>query len=81
MPRISRTPAEIGRRAGERAVARLGNVKLSPGKLPVIFEPRVAGTLLGHFAGAITGSAIARKSSFLLGIFGEQVFAKGVTHP
>ncbi len=71
--------AEIGRRAGERAVARLGNVKLPAGKLPVIFDPRVAGSLLGHFAAAITGSAIARKSSFLLDRLGSQVFAKGVT--
>jgi len=72
-------PAEIGRRAAARAVARLGNVKLLPGKMPVIFEPRVAGTLLGHFSGAITGSSVARKASFLLDKLGEQVFAKGVT--
>ena len=71
--------ADIGRRAGERAVARLGNVRLAPGKLPVIFDPRVAGTLLGHFAAAITGSAIARKSSFLLDRLGTEVFGKGVT--
>ena len=72
-------PAAIGRRAGERAIARLGNVRIIPGKYPVIFEPRVAGTLLGHFSGAITGSAIARKASFLLDKLGSQVFAKGVT--
>ncbi len=72
-------PAEIGRRAGERAVARIGNVKLAPGKLPVIFEPRVAATLLGHFVAAISGSAIARKTSFLLDRLGEPVFAKGIT--
>ena len=69
----------IGRRAAERAVARLGNTKIVPGKYPVLFEPRVAGTLLGHFSGAITGSAIARKTSFLQDRLGEQVFAKGVT--
>ena len=72
-------PAEIGRRAGIRAVARLGNVRVAPGKLPVLFEPRVAGTLLGHFAAAIAGSSVARKSSFLLDKLGSQVFAKGVT--
>ena len=71
-------PAEIGRRAAARAVARLGNVKVAPGKLPVIFDPRVAGTLLGHFAAAIAGSSIARKASFLLDRLGEQVFAKGI---
>jgi len=69
----------IGRRAAGRAVARLGNTRIVPGKFPVLFEPRVAGTLLGHFSGAITGSAIARKTSFLQDRLGEQVFAKGVT--
>jgi PmbA protein len=72
-------PAEIGRRAAERAVARLGSTKIAPGKYPVLFEPRVAGTLLGHFAAAITGSAIARKTSFLLDRLGDQLFAKGIT--
>ena len=71
--------ADIGRRAAERAVSRLGNVKIAPGKYPVLFEPRVAGSLLGHLAGAITGSAIARKSSFLMGKLGERVFGKGIT--
>ena len=72
-------PAAIGRRAAERAVSRLGNVKIAPGKYPVLFEPRVAGSLLGHFASAITGSAIARKTSFLMGKLGEPVFGKGTT--
>ena len=71
--------AAIGRRAAERAVSRLGNVKIAPGRYPVLFEPRVAGSLLGHFAGAITGSAIARKSSFLTDRLGSEVFGKGIT--
>jgi PmbA protein len=69
----------IGRRAGERAVARLNPVRPKPGKYPVLFEPRVASSLLGHFAGAISGSAIARKTSFLQDRLGGQVFARGVT--
>ncbi|HET9354670.1 MAG TPA: metallopeptidase TldD-related protein [Sphingomicrobium sp.] len=72
------SPARIGRRAGERAVARLGAVKVEPGPIPVLFEPRVAGTLLGHFGAAIAGSAIARKSSFLQDRLGERIFAQGV---
>ena len=72
-------PADIGRRAAERAVSRLGNVKIAPGRYPVLFEPRVAGSLLGHFAAAITGSSIARKSSFLMGKLGEPVFGNGIT--
>ena len=47
--------------------------------MPVLFDPRVATTLLGHFVAAISGSAIARKSSFLLDPLGERVFAPGVT--
>ncbi len=72
-------PFDIGRRAGERAVSRVGNVRLVPGTYPVLFEPRVAATLLGHLAAAISGAAIARKTSFLLGRLGEQVFAADVT--
>ena len=71
--------ASIGRRAGERAVRRLGARQLPSGPLPVVFDPRVGNSLLGHLAGAITGSSIARGSSFLLGREGEQVFARGIT--
>jgi PmbA protein len=72
-------PAEIGRRAGERAVARLGATRPKPGRYPVLFDPRVSSTLLGHFAGAITGSSIARKTSFLQDKLGAAVFGNGVT--
>lgn len=71
--------ADIGRKAGERAVARLNPTRPKPGKYPVIFDPRVSSTLLGHFSGAISGSSVARKTSFLLDKLGEQVFAPGVT--
>ena len=70
---------EIGRRAGERAVARLNPARPKPGKYPVIFDPRVASTLLGHFSGAITGSSVARKTSFLRDKLGAAVFSEGVT--
>jgi PmbA protein len=68
-----------GRLAGERAVARLGARKLPSGPMPVVFDPRVAGSLIGHLLGAISGPAIARRTSFLLDRLGEQVFADGVT--
>ena len=71
--------AEIGRRAGLRAVARLNPTRPKPGKYPVLFDPRVSSTLLGHFAGAISGSSIARKTSFLQDKLGQAVFADGVT--
>ena len=71
-------PAAIGRRAGERAAARLNPVKIVAGRIPILFDPRVATTLLGHFIAAITGSSVARKSSFLQDKLGSQVFASGV---
>jgi PmbA protein len=71
--------AEIGRKAGERAVARLNPVRPKPGKYPVLFDPRVSGGLLTHFTAAITGGAIARKTSFLLDKLGQRVFGDGVT--
>jgi PmbA protein len=70
--------ADIGRRAGTRAVARLNPSRPRPGKYPVLFDPRVSSTLLGHFAGAISGSAIARRTSFLREKLGAQLFAPGV---
>jgi len=68
----------IGRLAGERAVARLNSTRPKPGRMPVLFDPRVSSTLLGHFAGAISGSAVARKSSFLQDKLGERIFGAGV---
>jgi len=69
----------IGRRAGERTVARLNPAKLSSGAMPILFDPRVGSSLLGHLAGAITGSSIARKTSFLLDALETEVFGKGIT--
>lgn len=69
---------ETGRRAGRRAVARLNPSRPKPGKYPVLFDPRVSSTLLSHFAGAISGSSIARKTSFLQDKLGAAVFGAGV---
>ena len=69
---------EIGRLAGERAVARLNPGKPPSGVMPVVFDPRVGGGLVGHLLGAINGSAIARKTTFLLGREDEQLFDDGV---
>jgi PmbA protein len=72
-------PEDIGSRAASRAVARLSPVSIKAGILPVLFDPRVATTLLGHFVAAISGSAIARQASFLLDALGTQLFARGIT--
>ena len=73
------SPDELGARAATRAVSRLNPVSIKAGKMPVLFDPRVATTLLGHFVAAISGSAIARQASFLLDALETQVFAPGVT--
>ncbi|MFW6413084.1 MAG: TldD/PmbA family protein [Oceanicaulis sp.] len=69
---------EIGTRAGERAVSRLGSEKLPSGKMSVVFDRRVAATFLSSFLGAISGPAIARGTSFLREDLGERVFAEGI---
>jgi len=71
-------PDEVGSRAASRAVSRLNPVSIKPGVMPVLFDPRVATTLLGHFVAAISGSAIARQASFLLDALGTQLFAPGI---
>jgi PmbA protein len=68
------SPESIGRKAGERAVQRLGARKLSTQKARVLYAPEVARGLIGHFLGAIRGSSQYRKSSFLLGAAGKAVF-------
>lgn len=72
-------PDAIGTRAGERAVARLNPGKLASGAMPVLFDPRVGSSLLGHLVGAITGSSVARRTSFLLDKLGQPIFPAGIT--
>ena len=70
---------EIGRGAGERAVARLGADKIETRNgATVIYEPRAAASLIRHFVAAISGGAIARKTSFLADRLGKPVFASGI---
>ena len=71
-------PEQVGRKAGERAVERLKPRKVATKRVPVVFDPRVAGSLLGHLTAAINGNAIARKTSFLRERLGQQIFARGI---
>ncbi|MEI5687201.1 TldD/PmbA family protein [Sphingomonas kyungheensis] len=73
------SPEEIGRRAGERAVARRNPGRVASGAMTVVFDPRVGSSLLGHLTAAISGQSIARKTSFLLDALGTQVFDSGVS--
>ncbi len=70
--------ATIGRRAGEKAVARLGARKVETMRVPVVFDPRVSGGMLRHLIGAISGPAIARGTSFLKDALEQPVFADGI---
>jgi PmbA protein len=68
------TAEYIGTLAGERAVKRLNPGTVKSGQMPVVFDPRVGGSLVGHLIVAISGSSIARKTSFLLDANGSQLF-------
>jgi PmbA protein len=72
-------PAEVGRNAGERAVRRLKARKVATCQVPVVYDPRVAGSLLRHLVGAISGPAVARGTSFLKDKLGQQILPRGVT--
>jgi PmbA protein len=67
-------PASIGRSAGERAVVRLNPTRPKTAKLPVVYDPRVAGSLLGHLVGAISGASVARGTTFLKDRLGTRLF-------
>src|ERR1700728_3692609 len=68
----------IGRRAGERAVQRLNQRKVAGGRVPVVFDSRISGSLVGHLASAANGGSVARKTSFLREKLGEKIFASGI---
>jgi PmbA protein len=73
-----RSAADIGKCAGEKTVRRLNPRKVKSQSVPVVFHPDEAAGLLGHFAGAISGSSIARGVSFLKDRMGQRIFAPGI---
>jgi PmbA protein len=68
------SPKSVGARAGERAVARTNPRKVETCKVPVVYDPRVSSSLVGHLVGAVNGASIARKTSFLKDKLGQQLF-------
>jgi len=68
------SPQSIGQRAAQRAVRRLGARAVSTCEVPVLFAPELATGLLGHFVAAISGANLYRKTSFLEGALGQQLF-------
>jgi PmbA protein len=71
-------PEHVGRKAGERTVARANPRKVETCKVPVVFDPRVSNSLVGHLVSAVNGASIARKTSFLRDKLGAQLFAKNI---
>jgi PmbA protein len=72
------SPESVGRKAGERAVGRFGPRKVETCKVPVVYDPRVSNSLVGHLVGAANGASIARKTSFLKDRLGQQLFNKNI---
>jgi len=73
------SPESVGRTAAERAIRRLNARKVPTQKVPVIFEPRTAGSFLGDIFGAVNGSAIYRHASFLAGKLNEKIASESLT--
>ncbi len=71
--------SDIGKKAAEKAVRKLSPQRVETQSVPVVYDPRVANRLVGHFAGAISGSSVTRGTSFLKEKMGHPVFASGVT--
>ncbi|XDA98570.1 TldD/PmbA family protein [Sulfitobacter sp. LCG007] len=74
-----RSPEDIGRTAAERTMARAGARRPKTGAYPVIFDERVASSLIGHLLSAVNGSAIARGASWLRDALGTQVLPTGIS--
>lgn len=77
--RVLEDVEEVGRKAAGRAIGRLGADKLPTRKAPILFAPEVARGLIGHLVGAIGGGAQYRRSSFLLGAAGQQIFPPAIS--
>lgn len=72
-------PALVGQRAGQRAIRKLNARKMPSGKYPVVYDPRIASSMLGHLSGAISGPAIVRGTSYLKDFLDKPVFGANVT--
>ncbi len=73
------SPESVGTQAGERTAARAGARKPPSGTFPVLYDERVAASLIGHLSSAINGTAIARGSSWLRDALGQQVLPAGLS--
>jgi PmbA protein len=72
------SPAAVGKLAGERTVARANPRKVATCKVPVVYDPRVSNSLVGHVIGAANGASVARKTTFLKDSLGKQLFSSKI---
>ena len=72
-------PVEVGRKAATRAARRINPKKIKSQAVPVVFDPRVAGSVVRHLVTAISGQSVSCGTTFLKEKLGEQVFAKEIT--
>ncbi|MEQ5137829.1 metalloprotease PmbA [Providencia alcalifaciens] len=77
--RALKSPEWVGQECARRTLSRLSPRKLPTMKAPVIFASEVATGLFGHLVGAISGSSIYRKSSFLMDSLGKQILPSWLT--
>jgi PmbA protein len=73
------SPEYVGRTAAQRALRRLNAVKVDTQKVPVVFEPRTARSLLDNIFEAVHGMSVYRQESFLAGKLGEKVACDALT--
>ncbi len=71
-------PVKLGKAAGDRAVKRLNPKKAKTAVVPIVLDPRISNSIVGHLVGAINGAGIARGTSFLKDFLGKDVFAPGI---
>lgn len=72
-------PVEIGRKAAERAARRVNPRKVRSQAVPVVFDPRAAGSIIRHLVSAIGGPSVARGTTFLKDKLGAEVFAREIS--
>lgn len=71
-------PVKLGKAAGNRAVRRLHPKKAKTARVPIVFDPRISNSLVGHLVSAINGASITRGTSFLKDYLNKDVFAAGI---
>ena len=73
------SPKEVGLSSAQKALRRMNPRKIKSCQIPVVFDKRISNKIIGYVAGAVSGSAIARGTSFLKDSLGQQIFNKDIS--